>query len=60
MRPRCAIAALLIALAWAAPASADDAKDRALTHFRAGEALYKLGNYTDAIREFAAGYELAP
>jgi tetratricopeptide (TPR) repeat protein len=53
----CAVA---VALALAAPARADDAKDRALTHFRAGEALYKLGNYTDAIREFAAGYELAP
>ena len=33
---------------------------RARTHFEAGRALYNLGNYTDAIREFSAGYQLVP
>ena len=34
--------------------------NRAQTHFRAGKTLYDLGKFTDAIREFAAGYALAP
>jgi len=33
---------------------------RAKTHFEAGRALYNLGNYSDAIREFSAGYALVP
>jgi tetratricopeptide (TPR) repeat protein len=33
---------------------------RARTHFEAGRALYNLGNYNDAVREFAAGYQLVP
>jgi tetratricopeptide (TPR) repeat protein len=31
---------------------------RAKNHFEAGRALYYLGNYAEAIREFSAGYEL--
>ncbi len=38
--------------------SATDNLNRARTHFQAGQALYNLGNYTDAIREFSAGYTL--
>ena len=38
----------------------DDPLGRARTHFEAGRALYQLGNYNEALREFGAGYELAP
>jgi Flp pilus assembly protein TadD len=38
----------------------DDDVTRARTHFEAGRALYQLGNYNEALREFAAGYQLAP
>lgn len=41
-----------------ARAESDDALARARTHFEAGRALYNLKNYTDAIREFSAGYQL--
>lgn len=41
-------------------AQAGDATARARTHFRAGQALYNLGNYTDALREFESGFELVP
>ena len=44
----------------AASAYADDKLDEAKTHFRAGEALYQLGRYQEAVREFNAGYELVP
>ena len=43
-----------------ARAESDDALARARTHFEAGRALYNLRNYTDAIREFSAGYQLVP
>jgi len=59
------LARLLIMLALVTSASAGwaqsgDAVARARTHFQAGRALYDLGNYTDAIREFSAGYQLVP
>lgn len=59
------LARLLIMLAFVTSASAGwaqsgDAVARARTHFQAGRALYDLGNYTDAIREFSAGYQLVP
>jgi len=41
-------------------AAEDDPLRRAQTHFRAGKTLYDLGKFNDAIREFAAGYALAP
>ncbi len=56
---------LAIVLAWSAAGARaqqppDDPVTRARTHFEAGRALYQLGNYHEALREFAAGYELAP
>lgn len=33
---------------------------RAKTHFQAGKTHYELGRYSEAIREFAAGYALSP
>jgi tetratricopeptide (TPR) repeat protein len=55
-----ALVVAVCACAGAAQAQADDPLTRARTHFEAGRALYQLGNYTEALREFAAGYELAP
>lgn len=43
-----------------AHAESDDAIARARSHFEAGRALFQLKQYTDAIREFSAGYQLAP
>jgi len=37
-----------------------DATGKARVHFEAGRALYRLGNYAEALREFEAGYQLAP
>jgi tetratricopeptide (TPR) repeat protein len=51
--------ALALSATHARAQSADDVA-RARTHFEAGRALYNLGNYTDAIREFSAGYQNAP
>lgn len=42
------------------PPPTGDALQRAKNHYMAGNALFKLGNYTDAVREFAAGYSLVP
>src|SRR5579859_5412611 len=50
----------LLCLCGVAHAQNDDALARARTHFEAGRALYNLRNYTDAIREFSAGYQLVP
>ena len=52
-----AVIALGAGSAWA---QSEDPVARAKTHFEAGRALYELGNYTEAAREFAAGYELVP
>ena len=41
----------------AAPAAADDAAD-ARTHFQKGRALYDVGRFDDAAREFEAAYQL--
>ncbi|HZS40962.1 MAG TPA: tetratricopeptide repeat protein [Polyangia bacterium] len=46
-------------IAHAQAPSADDLA-RARTHFEAGRALYNLGNYSDALREFSAGHHLVP
>ncbi len=51
---------LVLALAARAEAQSADAVAVARTHFDAGRALYKLGHYNEAIREFSAGYELLP
>ncbi len=50
----------VLACAVSAHAQPDDNVARARTHFEAGRALYQLGNYNEALREFAAGYQLAP
>jgi hypothetical protein len=50
----------LVLLAGSARGESADAVARARTHFEAGRALYNLGNYTDAVREFSAGYQLVP
>jgi len=50
----------VLACAAAAHAQSNDDISRARTHFEAGRALYQLGNYNEALREFAAGYQLAP
>jgi tetratricopeptide (TPR) repeat protein len=56
--------AALLAVAWCAGVARaqqpEDPVARARTHFEAGRALYTLGNYEEARREFAAGYQLAP
>jgi tetratricopeptide (TPR) repeat protein len=49
--------ALLPATARAAPI--EDAMERARAHYEAGRALFSLGSYQEALREFTAGYQLA-
>jgi hypothetical protein len=49
---------VVLLLAGVAHAQSDDALARARSHFEAGRALYNLKQYTDAIREFSAGYQL--
>jgi tetratricopeptide (TPR) repeat protein len=51
---------LVVLLAQVTFAQSADDVTRARTHFEAGRALYSLGNYPDAIREFSAGYALVP
>src|SRR5258706_4036332 len=43
-----------------ARADVDSDVSRARIHYEAGEKYYRGGSYQDAIREFLAGYELAP
>ncbi len=51
-----------VVLGWGASAAAQSQADiaRAKQHFEAGRALYNLGNFSDAVREFSAGYQLVP
>jgi tetratricopeptide (TPR) repeat protein len=53
-----ALAALLVP--WRARGEPEDVMARAKTHFEAGRALYQLGNYDEAVREFTAGHTLVP
>ncbi|MGZ3425442.1 MAG: tetratricopeptide repeat protein [Polyangia bacterium] len=55
-----ALAVAVLFCAAAAQAQGEDAIGRARTHFEAGRALYQLGNFNEALREFAAGYQLVP
>src|SRR4051794_39314445 len=57
MARKMAMLMLLLSCGWAR-AQSDDALARARSHFEAGRALYNLQQYTDAIREFSAGYQL--
>jgi tetratricopeptide (TPR) repeat protein len=48
-------------LAAAAVARAEpDSTAQAREHYEAGRALFKIGDYREAMREFALGYELSP
>jgi tetratricopeptide (TPR) repeat protein len=53
---------IAISVLWAASVARaeDDPVQKARTHFEAGSALYRVGNYPDALREFQLGYKLAP
>src|SRR5581483_5940509 len=56
-----AVAACVVALAPRVVRAADeDATARARSHFEIGRGYFRLGNYSEALREFTAGYELAP
>jgi tetratricopeptide (TPR) repeat protein len=44
----------------AAHAQTPDEMTRARAHFEAGRALYTLGKFDDALREFTSGYQLVP
>jgi tetratricopeptide (TPR) repeat protein len=52
---------LVLALSHAARASADpaDAESRARLHYEIASGFYNLGNYSEAVKEFVAGYELS-
>jgi tetratricopeptide (TPR) repeat protein len=52
--------ALLLALTFVAQAQENEPDKRARAHFEAGRALYSLGNYEEALREFVAGYQIIP
>jgi tetratricopeptide (TPR) repeat protein len=54
------IAVALASLSPPVAAQAADAARRSRKHYAAGHALYELGNYEAALREFTAGYELLP
>jgi tetratricopeptide (TPR) repeat protein len=58
----CRMFVVLVCLVGSARADgpAADTVERAKAHYRTGDALYKSGDYAAALREFAAGYELAP
>ncbi len=49
----------LVLVLWSAAPTSDEVA-RAKVHYQAGKTHYDLGNYSEAIREFAAGYALAP
>jgi tetratricopeptide (TPR) repeat protein len=52
-------AALLAATAALARADGNDVEGRARSHFEIARGLYNLGNYSEAVKEFAAGYDLS-
>jgi tetratricopeptide (TPR) repeat protein len=53
------IAAALGICAPAGGAPVDPDAERARSHFEAGQALYELGRYDEAVREFSASYTLS-
>lgn len=56
----CMLSLAVLTLVLSAPATESDEVARAKTHFQAGKTHYELGRYSEAIREFAAGYALSP
>ncbi|HZS41659.1 MAG TPA: hypothetical protein VFF06_32740 [Polyangia bacterium] len=56
-----ALGVLAAAVSFAPPARAEpDPTAQAREHYEAGRALFKIGDYREAMREFALGYELSP
>jgi tetratricopeptide (TPR) repeat protein len=55
---RLAIALGLLVAVGGARADLEDRNARARAYFEAGRALYSLGDYPSALREFTAGYQL--
>jgi hypothetical protein len=53
------VAAALPAICASLARADDDNQQRARGHYEIGQGLYRLGDYRAAIKEFAAGYELA-
>src|SRR5437763_8247822 len=53
------VLSLCAALAAPARAGGGDDEERARGHYEIGLGLYRLGDYHGALKEFAAGYELA-
>ena len=56
---RVAAALVLLSLCAAPARAAGDDAERARGHYEIGLGLYRLGDYRGALKEFAAGYELA-
>jgi tetratricopeptide (TPR) repeat protein len=56
---RCLLVLALVVACAAPVRAADDAESRARAHYEIGLGLYRLGDYRGALKEFAAGYELA-
>ncbi len=56
---RLAIATIMVLLFSAAARADDDSESRARAHYEIGVGMYKLGDFHGALKEFAAGYELA-
>jgi hypothetical protein len=52
------VVCLMLLAAPAVAAGDDDPQARARAHYEIGSGLYRLGDYSGAQREFAAGYEL--
>ncbi|MCU1278134.1 MAG: Tetratricopeptide repeat domain protein [bacterium] len=52
--------ALVVLLANLPARGDEDRETRARAHYEVGLGMYHLGNYRDAVREFSAGYALAP
>src|SRR5262245_51526681 len=60
-RGKKALCALALVLFWHTGVRAEeDSMARARAHFEVGRGMYRLGNYSEALREFSAGYQLAP
>lgn len=55
-----AVVVTALAMTLSLSAQAQSAADRARRHFEAGQVEYTRGDFAGAVREFAAGYKLAP
>jgi len=57
---KAAVVALSLFAAAAVARAEPDPTAQAREHYEAGRALFKIGDYREAMREFALGYELSP